>query len=220
MKYIITTCLLLLGACSISNAQSYYIENERTFHGAVYAGGNFTQIDGDNYAGYSKMGLNVGGALYMFVNESFATSLEILYTEKGSRSKSNDLRRVDGILIKKFNAKLNYTEVPLLLHYFTKQRSHFGGGFAFSRIITSEQEIDATPISSIYSEGFFRQYDFSFIVNSNLRLWKGLFLNARFQYSLINMAKPEIVNQSPVFGRSEQYNNVWTFRLMYMFGEK
>jgi hypothetical protein len=51
-------------------------------------------------------------------------------------------------------------------------------------------------------------------VGGSLKLVKGLHLNLRFQYSLLPVRKTIY----PELGRAEQYNNVWTFRLVYLFG--
>lgn len=218
MKNIITTCLLIVGACAIAKAQSYYIEDDRTFHGAIYAGGNFTQIDGDNFKGLRKKGINAGGAVYVFIDKEFGVSMEILYSEKGCRTVPKELGLIGNYAVKEYRIDLNYTEVPILFNYFFPDKSHIGAGLGLGRIISSTQVIKAEPDLDVFSEGYFRNYDLSFIVNSNLRLYKGLFLNARFQYSLMSIAKKEIAQQSPVFGRVQQSNHVWTFRLMYFFG--
>lgn len=209
-----------MGLVSISKAQSYYIEDDRTFHGAIYAGANFAQVDGDNYKGFRKKGVNVGGAVYVFVNKEIGLSMEILYTQKGTRTKPQDLGLIDNYAVKEYKIDLNYTEVPILFNYFFKEKSHIGAGFGLGRIISSEQVIKADPNLDVFSEGYFKKYDLSFIINSNLRLYKGLFLNVRFQYSMMSIANKEIAKQSPVFGRQQQSNHVWTFRLMYFFGLK
>ncbi len=218
LKKIIILGLLMIIACVSVKAQSYYLEDDRTFHGAIYAGGNFTQIDGDNFKGLRKKGINAGGAVYVFLNKEVGVSMEILYSEKGCRTVPRELGLIDNYAVKEYKINLNYTEVPILLHYFFPEKSHIGGGLSLGRIITSTQVIKADPNLDVFSEGYFKDYDLSFIVNSNLRLYKGLFLNTRFQYSVMSIAKKEIAQQSPVFGRVQQSNHVWTFRLMYFFG--
>lgn len=218
LKNIIIIGLLMVVACVKANAQSYYIEDDRTFHGAIYAGGNFTQIDGDNFKGLRKKGINAGGAVYVFLDKEIGLSMEILYSEKGCRTVPKELGIIGNYAVKEYYINLNYTEVPILFNYFFPEKSHIGAGFGVGRIITSTQVIKADPNLDVFSEGYFRDYDLSFIINSNLRLYKGLFLNTRFQYSLMSIAKKEIAEQSPVFGRVKQSNHVWTFRLMYFFG--
>ena len=61
----------------------------------------------------------------------------------------------------------------------------------------------------------FRKADLNLILGGNLHLIKGLFLNLRFQYSLIPIRTKENINLD--YGRAEQYNNLFTLRLMYLF---
>src|SRR5688500_17244565 len=87
IKQILYPFVLILFFCTNLNAQSYYVEGDNTFYGGPVLGFNFTQVDGDNYAGYNKVGLNIGGIVYTKFGSDFAASMEISYTQKGSRGK-------------------------------------------------------------------------------------------------------------------------------------
>ena len=80
--------LTLLAICTLAtvnavaqNPDSYYDEVPRTFYGGLIAGANFTQVDGDNYAGYHKVGLNAGGIVYTRFDEH----RDIVFTERCAR---------------------------------------------------------------------------------------------------------------------------------------
>lgn len=195
-----------------ANAQSYY-EDERTFYGGLIAGGNFTQVDGDNFAGYNKTGLNVGGIVYTKLDEHVAASMEVLYSQKGARSKGYFTVN-SGTFITDYGITLNYAEVPILLNYFDKRKSHFGAGFSYSRLGTSKEFITVVPTSNVNLNDFpFKKSDYNFVLSGNLHCWKGLFLNLRFQYSVIS-----IRNNTPQnYSRGEQFNNMYCVRLMYLF---
>jgi len=60
---------------SSAHAQKYYEDDYRTFFGGLLLGTNFSQVDGDNYAGYNKTGLNVGGIMYARLNTDLAMSM-------------------------------------------------------------------------------------------------------------------------------------------------
>ena len=198
------------------NPSSYYIEDPRTFYAGVIAGTNFTQVDGDSYAGYHKVGLNAGGIVYANVGENLAASLEILFSQKGARGHQPQASANNANLITKFLIDLNYAEVPVMINYFDRRRSHFGGGFSYSYIINANQVIETNPFDPVTSnleQYKFRKSDINIVLGGNLHLVKGLFLNLRFQYSLIPIRK-EI---PPGYGRSEQYSNIWAIRLMYLF---
>jgi hypothetical protein len=197
------------------NPSSYYIEEPRTFYGGLLLGANFSQVDGDSYAGYHKVGLNAGGIVYTQFDEHLALSLEILFSQKGSRGHRVQESGQQGTYITTYKIDLNYAEVPIQLNYFDRRKSHFGAGLSYSQLITAKETIETIPPDpNLVGKVFpFKKADLNFILGGNLHLIKGLFLNARFQYSLIPIRK----DIPPGYGRSQQFNNLWTVRLMYLF---
>lgn len=216
---VFTLCaLLIVGFNTRLLAQdAYYVEDPHTFIAGLVGGADFTQVDGDNFAGYHRVGINAGGIVYTRISDNLAVSLEILYTQKGSHSNGERVSNSHAYLIEKYDINLHYAEVPLQLCYFDKRKSHFGAGLSFARLITYNETVTTTPTLppsvDLYKDYPFRKYDLNFIIGGNLHLVGGLFLNARFQYSLMPVRK----NIYPEFGRPEQYNNMWTVRMMYLF---
>jgi len=215
----ITAFFMLLPAlfCNKAMAQSYYVEDPRTFYGGLLVGGNFTQVDGDRFAGYHKVGLNVGGIVYAQFAEHVAGSIEILFSQKGSRAHKTQPTTSQAYNILKYNIDLNYAEVPIMINYFDKRKSHFGAGFSYSQLISTKETVETDPpfpTTTIKLEDYpFQKMDINFLIGFNLHLVKGLFLNGRFQYSVVPIRK----NVYPEFGRNEQFNNMWVMRLMYLF---
>ena len=72
--------LFVLVLCYSNNtlAQNYYLEDEKTFYGGLIAGTNFSQVDGDNFAGYHKVGFNLGGIVYTKLDEHLSLSMEVI----------------------------------------------------------------------------------------------------------------------------------------------
>lgn len=209
---ILCSCITLQAAAQ--NPGDYYLEDPRTFYGGVLAGTNFSQVDGDSYAGYHKLGLNVGGIMYAHLGEHLAGSIEILFSQKGSRGHRAQ-ESGNGSVISKYRIDLNYAEIPLQINYFDKRRSHFGGGLSYSQLVSSKEDIIAGGQQVNTDTLRFRKADLNLILGGNLHLIKGLFLNLRFQYSLIPIRTKENINLD--YGRAEQYNNLFTLRLMYLF---
>jgi hypothetical protein len=213
---LIVVTLLFAGISTIASAKSYYIEEQRVFYGGLILGTNFTQVDGDNFAGYHKVGLNVGGIMYANLADHLAASMEILYSQKGSRAHIVVPSNSQTYIINKYSINLDYAEVPIQLNYFDKRKSHFGAGFSIAALANSSESVETTPaypISNLNAKFPFKKLDLNFILGGSLHLTKGLFLNLRFQYSLIPVRK----DNPPEIGRAEQYNNMWTLRLMYLF---
>jgi hypothetical protein len=199
------------------NPSSYYVEDPRTFYAGLIVGGNFSQVDGDSYAGYHKVGLNAGGIVYVHMAPNLAASLEILYSQKGSRGHKPLEGTGSVFIINKYRIELNYAELPLMLNYFDKRRSHFGGGVSYGQLITSDEVAETVPLDpnrANFANYKFKKSDINFVLGGNLHLWKGLFLNARFHYSLVSIRN----DIPPGFGnRNSQFNNTWAVRLMYLF---
>jgi hypothetical protein len=211
--------LALTVKAAAQNPNDYYEEVPRTFYGGLVAGMNFTQVDGDNYAGYHKVGINVGGIVYTKFDEHLAASIEILYSQKGARGhyaqKNANNNIVDG-----YKATLNYAEVPLQLCYFDRRRSHFGAGLSIARLVSVKESGKLNGVEYADFDKYpYKKMDYNFIIGGSLHIWEGLFLNARFQYSLVPIRKGTRGVDLPAdfAGRNEQYNNMWTVRVMYLF---
>jgi hypothetical protein len=204
----------LLGSVTRSSAQRY-LDEYQVFYGGLIGGLNFTQIDGDDIKGYSKVGFNAGGIVYARLDDHVAASLEILYSQKGSRLPSA-IQLNTGEYITYYKIKLNYAEIPVLINYFVdSKRSHFGGGFSYSQLASSKEDLQMTPSSGIFDQTKypFKKADLNIVLGGDLHLYHGLFLNIRFQYSLISIRNHAPTDAADV----TQFNNLWVTRLMYLF---
>lgn len=217
-KITVLIVVLVAGIINNTSAQSYYEDVERTFYGGLIAGSTFTQVDGDNFAGYSKPGLTVGGIVYAQLYHKIAGSMEILYTQKGALSNKTQSSNSNIYIIQKYGIDLNYAEVPIMINYFDKRKSHFGAGISYSQLISYKETVTTVPEfpTTIDLDDYpFKKYDLNFLLSGSLHLYKGLFLSYRFQYSLL----PVRTSIYKEFGRAEQYNNMHVLRLMYLFGK-
>jgi hypothetical protein len=196
---------------------SFYVEEERTFYGGLVAGVNLAQVDGDNYAGYNKPGMNFGGFVYMPLGSQFMAGLELSYVQKGAKGRPKE-SGIPGVVITDYNINMNYAEVPLMIYYRDNHWHHYGVGFSYARLVSyTESVTTATNTPHDFEEEKFplRKNDFNFILGGNLNIWKGLCAGVRFQYSLI----PVRVTPPIGLGRENQFNNLVAFRLAYVFGK-
>lgn len=219
MNKIAALITIILLSNLIGNAQSnYYVQNENKFFGGLVAGANFSQIDGDNYKGFDKVGLNLGAVVYTFINSEVAASMEILYTERGSYGKDVTDLGIKGIAVSNYRINLRYAEVPVMLHYFFKSKTHIGAGASFARLVSSKESGTTMPDQKFDQSLYpFKKYAVDFILDGNIRIWKGLYVNPRFQYSIISVRADSDVPQ--YFGR-EQYSRIFSLRFCYLFGLK
>lgn len=214
-RYITVIIALWLYAAP-AQAQDSYFDEYRTFHGGLIAGGNFTQVDGDNFAGYAKTGLNVGGIVFFNMDpEHIKGSIEVLYSQKGARSGKDPFRTAPGLYVTDYEIVLNYAEVPFMINYFDAHMHHFGAGFSYARLGTKQERITFYPSQPVVNLDDYpvKKNDYNLLFGGSFHCWKGFFLCARFQYSLLS-----IRNKVPQdYGRNQQFNNMWTIRLMYLF---
>ena len=99
------------------------------FKGGFYAGFNGSQVDGDNYAGYYKLGLNLSAAVEFPLSDYFGVSMEISYSQKGSQTKS-----IQGIP-RGYFLKLDYAEVPLMINYHDQKKTTLCAGIGINSLV-------------------------------------------------------------------------------------
>src|ERR1043165_9035546 len=108
----LATLALIIGGAGKAIAQNpadYYEEIPRAFYGGLVVGANFAQVDGDNYAGYHRIGINAGGIVYTKFDEHLAASIEILYSQKGSHGHFAE-QNAAGHVVDGSHLKLNRSE--------------------------------------------------------------------------------------------------------------
>jgi hypothetical protein len=98
MRYFLLSCFFL--TTPFVFAQS--------IRGQLLAGPSVSQFLGDSFGGFDKLGFQAGGAVELAFSNKWGLQPEIMYAQKGSRSRSNEPF---------FVWRLHYVEVPLLLNY-------------------------------------------------------------------------------------------------------
>lgn len=198
-----------------AQVDDYENGNKRIFSIGAVAGANFCQVDGDNFAGYYKTGLNIGGIAYAKIRKNTALSFELLYSEKGARGNINRFSGTDSFYyISKYNVDLKYVQIPVMINFFDQHRSHLGVGFSYAQLLNYSETVITDPVYPFHLDKYqFKKTDISFVGSAQMHIWKGLFAGLRFDYSLVPARK----NVPPRISRASQYNNVWTLRLMYLF---
>lgn len=185
--------------------------------GALIAGFNMTQVDGDEVYGFKKFGFNVGAAAIIPVKKKWSVSLETIFSQKGAYQRP---QYFDSLYTGEYNLKLNYVEVPVLMHFTEKNLFSFGAGFSWGRLVSSK-EIEHGGIQPPYSDSvYFNKNDYNLLVDFRFRIWKRLKFNIRYAYSLAKIRTREFYSLANTSWSRKQYNNVITFRLIYVFNEQ
>jgi hypothetical protein len=213
--------LFLMNAllCQAQQGQSDnpLFNGERKFSGGLVAGMNASQVDGDYLNGYHKVGFNAGAAGYVNFSPKIAASLELLYSQKGSHSVTQTESPYFGAYFAKYTIHLNYAEVPVVLHYFITPKYHLGIGASYNVLISSREDYNDASYTTVIDPEVcpFAKQTFDGLLSGSMVLWRGLMLNVRYQYSLSTIRK--FADIPAGLGFENQKNNMFTFRLMYLF---
>lgn len=210
--FLIASLFAMLILCTKS-AQAQYYSDEPTFFGGFILGTNFAQVDGDNFAGYRKIGLNAGAIVHTRLMDQATLSMSLLYSEKGSVAGNNQLPARYGsssTIIKEYNILLQTAEIPLNVNYFFKdKRSILNFGFSYAQLVNATAVLNGVPTDEDFP---FKKYDVALNLGASYRLYKRFHLNFRFQNSLLNIRE----THDPRVERASQTNRSISLRLMYL----
>jgi len=205
-------------ADSFAQEAPVYFAGDRQFYGGVVIGLNCSQVDGDTYSGFHSAGLNAGGLVYWHFHPQIGMSLEFLYSQKGSKGVTESTDPYAGPYFEKYKIRLNYVEAPLVFHYFLSPRFQVGLGGSFNALIGSKESLTMIyPVNNL-DAGPFNKYTFDLVGSLSVAVWKGIMLNARYQYGITPLRDWQNAPVlSPAAGRRDEYNNMVTFRIIYLF---
>lgn len=215
------TILLFLSGLFIFSGTNAFSQR---FLGAVSAGMNLSQVDGDEVYGFKKVGLNLGPSVIIPFgkNQKWSFTLEILLSQQGSYQKGETIDTVPdttGIAsYTGYKLKLTYVQVPFLFHFTDKKVIAVGAGFAYGQLVDVKEWEDGirttTNLRSPYNLS-----DFQVVADLKIRLWKKLWGDVRYSYSLVPIRSREFIDYKGDVWMRKQYNNVITLRLTYVFND-
>lgn len=191
----------------------------QAFLGALAFGGNLTQVDGDEMYGFKKIGFNVGvSAIYPFTDK-WSMSIEASYAQKGSYQKYPPEEDPTKSL-PYYNLRLNYLDVPVLVHFTDKGFLNVGLGLSWGRLVGIKEIEWGETIHSSTTNSPYSSSDINGIVSLQFPIYKRFKFNFRYSYSFAKIRTRTYHNISGDTWSRDQYNNILTFRLVYVFNEK
>ncbi|MEI6455090.1 MAG: porin family protein [bacterium] len=186
--------------------------------GALSVGMNLTQVDGDNYYGFRKVGLNIGPQVIVPFGKKkiWSVSMELLYSQKGSHHSGE----YDSTT---YNLKMDYLEIPVMVHITDKKLISGGVGFSYGQLI-NYKETQNSFYDSIYTyKTSLNNFDVSVLAEFQIRIWNRLWAGVRYQYSMVRLREVEI-NEPGVYPKNPetryQFNNVISIRLTWVFNQE
>lgn len=217
---VLAILLSLLPCITISAQSGFYEEDPKVFTGGLILGANFAQVDGDTYYGYYKVGLNTGGTVYVHFSEIAGISLELLYAQKGVRGNAVLESPYIGTYVEKYFLNLNYVQVPLLFHI-KSHKIDFEAGIAYARLISFKEWAETDQPNYINpSVNYFNNSDLDYMVGLTIKAYKNIYLNGRYEYSILSIRDPSRIPVGFGYGSNGQFNNTCALRFIYYFNQK
>lgn len=119
----------------------------QTFRASVLAGGNLSQIDGDDLLGFHQPGVNVGLRVVALLGDRWRVGPELLYSQLGAKRNRNSFNISD---YRQF--RLQTAEIPLMVYY-KDWRLTAEAGVSYQRLINytvddsrGDDITDTTPL--------------------------------------------------------------------------
>lgn len=188
----------------------------QVFRVGLIAGISGSQVEGDGYGGYNKLGFIVGGFTNVEHSEKFSTQLDMYFINKGSQKNPNTSQGdVDA-----FNLNLNYIEMPFALRYHYK-KIMFETGLYYSAFLNYTM---SDEFGDLTDQPFpFKKYDFGGFFGLNYKINEHFIFNLRSKNSLFPIRDFQNFDQqigilNQLFNRG-WYNLDLNFTLRYQFNK-
>lgn len=220
VPYLSLFTIVLLIFCNLT-------ASSQRFQAAIAGGFNTSNVQGDDVYGFRKYGGNAGIMAIVPFSDHLHGSLEIGFSQKGAYHKPGgrgmDYRKkhdYDG-----YKIILDYLEIPVLIHYQDKNQMNFGAGISFGRLVKVQEFEDVyldtivklERIESTTLKGPYNQSDINAVFAMRFPIFKSLKFDARYTFSLLNIRERYFIEADV---KRKQYNQVLTFRLLYVINEK
>jgi hypothetical protein len=190
--------------------------HSQVIKGALTGGFNLTQVDGDEVYGYKRLGLTIGPAAIVPIDNRWSFSIETLFSQKGAYQRWAPA--YNDTIPFYYKLHLNYLDIPLMIHFEDRETITVGAGFSYGRLVGA-REWEYGVQTPTDTRGPYLGYDLNALVDLRFRLNGRLKFNFRYAYSMVPIRTRQYSNPGGQWTR-KQYNNMLTFRLIYVFNEK
>lgn len=190
----------------------------QTFGAAAVMGINAAQIQGDELAGYNKLGIHAGLRGMINLTERTRLSTGIIYSEQGSQSRvfagnQEAIRKIS----------LNAIEVPLIFSFldwedleFDYYRIHFQGGLSFCRLLKTSAENSA--YTEIAERELFTKNTINYTIGATYMINSTWGVTLRYSRALHRVYDRRKYEDDPSVPEVNSLIPYWlTFRLEVMF---
>ncbi|MEO6759224.1 MAG: porin family protein [Saprospiraceae bacterium] len=196
-------------------------QQPQRFSAGLILGLTASQIDGDQSAGFNKLGLQAGLRGIAKLGKRTDASVEILYSQRGSQS----------TIIKEqydpfyFTLRLDYIEVPVQWHYKDWKvtgedgdpdwyKAAFNIGLCYARYMGTKTKGDPQGLDVVALD-FLKKNDLAFVVGLTFMASRHFGFTARYVRSLTSMYDPRDYDPAP--SRYSLINRSLNFQMVYLF---
>lgn len=193
----------------------------QVFKGFVNAGLNMAQVDGDEVYGYKMPGFHFGPGVMLDIGRNFDVSLEAAYTQRGANEKAQYFTiRGNDTLTGAYRLRLDYFQIPVMLHYTDKDLFTAGLGFSYARLVRAEEFEHGKQTPTSAGNAVYSPHDLNVLLDLKYRVHGSFRLSFRYEYSMAHIRKREFttLGGSTPWTR-KQYNNLISLRVLYIFNE-
>ena len=153
-----------------------------------------SQIDGDSYGGYKKLGYSLGAGFRFVRSDKFEIDWSTRINQKGAREITP---------ISLFIVRLNYLESDLVFNYVLNQKVNFGAG-AYTGFIMSEN----AKIG--YQDNGYRRLEIVPLARIGVRINEKIDINVRYSRSVYSIRKNCTGTTTPCW-----FNKALLFEMSY-----
>lgn len=199
----------------MANQEDFDFRRDGLFKGLFSVGLNACQVDGDQQAGYNRLGFSGGVGVMVRYHRFLSTSVEIHYSMKGAKQRIvPNQNPAAGQL---FQIQLDYIDIPVsLLNVHDKKLVMFSVGLTPSLLVRYKERDQAGLDPTIVNPSYItpKRFDLSAFAAFGFVIKQQFYLGAKFSYSVLSMRPPMLNSRS-----RGTYNNVINFRFMYIMGQ-
>ncbi len=207
LVFILSMAVLTLSGFSVVLAQR--------FQGGLMAGATASQVDGDSYAGFNKLGFQGGVFVNTAFGKNFGAQFEIRYAGRGAQKVTS----TDDPVVYKIG--LHYIDLPVMATYTLKKKVVFDLGIVPGYLFAINGEDSDGPVDESRFVDF-KKIDLAWMAGVNYRITDNLSANLRYSYSMLSIN--DNVHGISSYGRignlfgynNGDYNNYLTLGIYYL----
>ncbi len=184
-----------------------------TFNMILNAGVSPSQVHGDAYSGFHKLGGIGGFGVESIFNEKVSMSLSLWFIQKGAKKNPNPTKGD----LSAYYLNLNYIEAPLLLIY-TQKRYIFDVGLSAGYLINYYEATESGNYTGMFP---FQKFEYSVKIGLGYNINPKWFFNLRSSNSFIT-TRPNQTKQAIYYNNilartfnKGYYNNILEVTLGY-----